>query len=392
MIEVSYERKNIPAKVGTIGIALLLIGALLVAVSFIFDPIRASFNSLISFMFLLSIGIGSLFLVALEYLVGAVWSVPFRRISEILTSLIFIAPLLAIPVLLNMHDMYHWMHQDAVDQDAILQSKEPYLNFSFFLVRFISIIAIFLFFKFFIVDKTQKQDQTGEQSITKRASIFSAIFMPLFAVMITLMAVDFMMSLEPHWFSTIFGVYYFAGTFLVALAVLTYIAVTADKSGMLVKGLTRDHYYNFGALTFAFTNFWAYIAFSQFMLIWYANIPEETFWFIHRSEHGWMPISIGLIFIHFVVPFIALLSRDSKSDPGRLKFIAPWMLFAHFYNLYWLVMPTFSPEGPVFSFYEIAFPVFTIGLVITVFYFASKGRNLVAIGDPRLQRGVNFHL
>jgi hypothetical protein len=144
-------------------------------------------------------------------------------------------------------------------------------------------------------------------------------------------------------------------------------------------------------LIFAFTNFWAYIAFSQFLLIWYANIPEETVWFMARWQGNWKYISIGLIFIRFVIPYSALLAQPAKMNPKRLKFMSLWILFSHIFDLYWLVMPNLS-TGILFSWNELGFPILVVGLIILVFYAKAKKNNLVAIGDPKLQRGLDFHL
>ena len=386
-----YQKKEFPKSILAIGLILLVIGVGLAAVSFAVDNARASFNMIIVFMFVFSVGIGSLFLVALEYLVDAVWSVPFRRLSEIFAAALIIVPVLAIPVLLNLHDVFHWTHHEAVEADKVLKGKEPYLNVPFFIIRFVVITLISWFFYTFITRFSRKQDNNPDQKYTRINIRFSAVFMPVFGIAMTIFAVDWMMSLEPHWFSTIFGVYYFSGTILAALAVLTFAAVNLAEKGYL-PGIRKDHYYNFGALLFAFTNFWAYIAFSQFLLIWYANIPEETFWYIHRWEGSWMYISIALIIVRFVVPYAALLSQPSKSNPKNLKVISVWILFAHIFDLYWLIMPNFDHHGIVFGWMEVVFWILGFGVVITVFALAARNKNLLAVGDPKLSRGMEFHL
>ena len=200
------------------------------------------------------------------------------------------------------------------------------------------------------------------------------------------------MSLEPRWFSTIFGVYYFSGTFLAGLAAITLFSINLNERGFLIQGIKPDHYYSLGAWMFAFINFWGYIAFSQFMLIWYANLPEETFWFITRGTGSWMYFSIGMIVVHFLVPYILILSQPSKMDPKRLKIAGAWILFAHFYDLYWLVMPTLDQQGFKFNFFDLAFPVFVVGLVMVVFYVFAKNRNMIPVKDPKLKRALDFRL
>lgn len=389
---VAYSRKEIPSKSYTLGIIISLIGLIGIVLGYFLEPERASFNMIVVFTWVVSIGIGSMFFIGIEYLSGAVWSVPFRRIAEINSSIVLIAPILAIPVILNIQSIYHWAHTESLISDEILRNKSPYLNQTFFVVRFVVTFIIWFLFYFLITRTSSKQDVSYDQRLTKRNTIISAIFMPIFAVTLTFFSIDWLMSLEPHWYSTIFGVYFFSGAILAAIAVFTFSSITLNESGFLVEGLNRQHYYSMGALLFAFTNFWAYIAFSQFMLIWYANLPEETFWFLNRGVGSWMYWSIGIIFVKFIVPYILLLSQPAKMDPKRLKIASLWILFAHYYDLYWIVMPTYSKNGVVFGWLELSAIVFSVGLLVVSFCLFSKGRNLVPVGDPKLKRGVEFHL
>jgi MFS family permease len=386
------EPIKLPGSINITGWILLIIGALAIAISFFFDRERSSFNLLIMLMFLLSIGLGSLFLVALEYVAGAVWSTPVRRVSEFLSASLIFLPVVAIILFFNMNDLYHWMHSEYVQSDKILSQKTPYLNYVFFIVRVAFFIGIWLLFYFLIIKNSRKQDKTGEQILTKRNTNLSAAFIPIFAITITFASVDWMMSLEPHWYSTIFGVYYFSGTVLAALASATLIIVLLRQKGYFPVKLLQDHLYSLGALMFAFINFWAYIAFSQYMLIWYANIPEETSWMLQRWNGSWKFVSIGLIIVHFIVPYFALLSQPAKMNPKRLIIMSIWILFAHIYDLYWIIMPTYSRDGAVFGWMELVFPVALVGLIIVLFSYKLRNNNLVPIGDPKLERGINFRL
>lgn len=400
----NYVRKDLPAGLSKWGFILLGVGLVMAVIAYTNNPLRASFASLIGFMFLLSIGLGSLFLVALEYLAGATWSVPFRRIAEILSSLVIIAPILAIPVLFNMHEMYEWTNKAVVDASHALTQKKAYLDINFFYIRFVGIISLLGLFYYIFTKNSLKQDISGDQKLTTFNVKLSALFMPVFAIGLSLLAIDFMMSLEPKWFSTIYGVYYFAGSFWVAIALITLFAVNFNERGLLGTGINKDHYYSLGALMFAFTAFWTYIAFSQFMLIWYANLPEETFWFIPRMTGGWGVISIGLIVTHFVVPFFMLIQRPSKTNPSRLKLVAIMILAFHIYDLYWLIYPTYSRiqsvvqkdasliSSPFFGWIEISYIILALGILLTVFSFVGKGKNLIPIGDPKLKRAMDFHL
>ncbi|MFA5010899.1 MAG: quinol:cytochrome C oxidoreductase [Ignavibacteria bacterium] len=386
-----YEKKELPDKVQKIGFLLTGIGLVLVLVSYFINPAREAFNNIIGLMFFGSIAIGALVLVALEYLSGAVWSTPFRRVSEFIASSLPIMLLFAIPLFFMMHTLFHWTHTEVVETDAILSGKTPYLNIPFFIGRTIGVVALFYVFYLVFVRNSTKQDTTKDQKLTKTNVKLSAVFMFFAGIGLTVLAVDWMMSLEPHWFSTIFGIYFISATLLAGLAATTFTAVSLNEGGYLVKGLTQDHYYSLGALMFAITNFWAYIAFSQFLLIWYANIPEETYWFVARWEGGWGFVSVLLMIARFAIPYAALLSQPSKSDPKNLQRVSIFILFAHFIDLYWLVMPTFS-KTIVFGFYEIGFPILSIGIIMLVFYAQAKKKNLAPIGDPKLQRGIDFHL
>jgi hypothetical protein len=385
--ENEFQKKSLPISVFKIGLVLSLLGLVLVVLAFYSDSTRATFNSLIIFVFLTSLGIGSLFLVALEYLAGAVWSVPFRRVSEFLSAIIFVAPLFAIPVILNITNIFTWTHTEIVSASESLTFKAPYLNEQFFFMRIAAIFLLWFFFYFLLIRNSRKQDISGDQKFTRRNIRVSGIFIPIFAITLSFIAIDWIMSLVPTWASTIFTVYYFAGTFLAAFSAMTYISVRLNEKNLLIEGVDKFQYYSMGAMLFAFINFWAYIAFSQFLLIWYGNLPQETSWFLARWHGGWEYISIGLIIIHFIVPYIALLSESAKSNPNRLKFMALWIIFAHFYDIYWLVIPTYN-KCFLFSWYEISFIIFAIGVVALVFYISSKGRNLVAINDPKLIRSL----
>lgn len=385
-------KKPLPKKLFSTGLLLTSLGILGVIISFAFDSARASFNAIVSGAFLTSVALGSIFFIGIEYLTGAVWSVPFRRIAEILSSLLFIAPVILVIVFFNIHSVFHWSHPEVVQSDIILKGKAPYLNFNFFLIRFIVIFLLWFLFYFLFNRTSQKQDKNPNPKFTKVNTTYSAIFMPIFAITLSVFAIDWLMSLEPHWYSTIFAVYYFSGTFLAFLGAFTFASIQLNQNGYLIEGLTRDHYYSMGALLFAFTNFWAYIAFSQFMLIWYANLPEETFWFINRGTGSWIYVSVALIFIKFVIPYILLLPQPSKMEPRRLRISALWIFFAHYYDLYWIVMPTFSPKGIVFGVPELSFLLLTTGIILFSFYIVANRINLVPIGDPKLKRGIEFHL
>ncbi|MFA7326560.1 MAG: quinol:cytochrome C oxidoreductase [Candidatus Kapaibacterium sp.] len=395
-IQINYTKKDLPKGYLKFGLPLLVIGIITAFFAYQLDPMRASFNNIISLLLIVSVGMGAIFLVALEHIAGAVWSVPFRRIAEQQGFIFLATPLLALPILFNMHEIFEWAHLDVVMNDPILYQKSPYLNTEFFYARSIGIFLIMTFFLFVYLRNSMSQDTTQSQKTTKINALISAPFMAIFAISITMVAIDYAMSLEPHWFSTIFGVYYFSGTFATAMAVLTLITLNLKENGNLLKEINRNHYYSMGGLMFAFTAFWMYMAFSQYMLIWYANIPEETFWFLPRMKNGWEYLSIGLVFIKFIIPFGLLLNRNSKMDPSRLKLASFWIIGAHIYDMYWLVMPTYNrmsgTEGPVFGWIELGFISLSVGIILVFYYLAANKKNHIPIGDPKLKRALDFQI
>lgn len=392
--EMTYQKKDLPSSLSRIGYVLLGLGLILGVIAFFVDHSRAVFNYLIAFTFMISIGVGALFLIALEYVAGADWSVPIRRVVEFFAAVTPLLALLVIPLLFNIGELFHWSHPEAVAEDKILQGKAPYLNVTFFIIRVFVLIGMWTLFYFFFIKNSKKQDSTKDQKLTTINIRLSAVFIPIFAVTLSIAAIDWLMSIEPHWFSTIFGVYFFAGTVLAALAAVTFATVLLKENGYLHPAMTNDHLFSLGALLFAFVNFWGYIAFSQYMLIWYADLPEETFWFLQRWEGSWAIISIGLIIVQFLVPYIALVTQPSKMNPKRLKFVSIWILFAHLYDIFWLVMPEMEElsGGYTFNWIDFVFPIAVAGLLILVFNYRAKKENLVPVGDPKLQRGLDFHL
>ena len=392
--EVGYVRRELPEKLKTIGLSLFAVGTGLGIIGFLINPERTSLSYLVTFMFLVSIGIGSLFLVALEYAVGADWSTPFRRISEFLAAVIPFLLILVIPLLLNMRNIFPWTHKSIVNSSELLKGKTAYLNIPFFIIRSLGIFIIWWVFYYFIIRNSRKQDSSKDQLLTKKNVNISSGFIPVFGFSITAIAFDWMMSLEPNWFSTIFGVYYFSGTVWCALAALTLIVILLNERGYLHRKIDSEHYYTLGLLMFAFTVFWAYIAFSQYLLIWYADLPDETIWFMHRWIGPWKIVSLAIVFTHFIFPFFYLLSYKVKMQAKKLKFIAIWILCAHLLDLYWLVMPGMPSNGYqyYFSWTDLVFPIAGVGLLILIFKYLSQKYNLLPIGDPKLQRGLDFHL
>ena len=298
--------------------------------------------------------------------------------------------LLALPVLVGVGRLYEWMHPSP--GDAILAGKHVYLNLPFFLVRFALFFTAWILGYRMLVEGSRKQDQDDESTFSASAARFSPVFMILLVVTITFAAFDWVMSLVPHWYSSIFGVYLLVSCMVAGLALTTFVAVVLKMKGYLPPEITTDHFYNLGALLFALNTAWAYIAFAQFLLIWYANLPNETFWYVMRARNGWGLVSWFLVVGHFLVPFIALLSRSAKTNLKRLRWVSLWVLGAHGIDMYWLIAPSVRTSGSPFTWQELWLPFAAAAVGLATWRWAASRSALIPLNDPKLESGLHFHL
>lgn len=259
------------------------------------------------------------------------------------------------------------------------------------MIRSFTALAIWLFFSYKLVKNSLAQDSTGDYKYTLKNRVLAPAFLVLFALTFTMVSFDQLMSLEPHWFSTIFGVYCFAGLFYSNLAATCLLTLYLGSKGKLEGIVNENHLHDLGKFMFAFTVFWAYIGFAQFMLIWYANLPEETSYYLQRFHGGWAGVSILLLVGKFMIPFFVLLPRDAKRNTKILAFVGVFMLLAQWVDVLWMVQPVFSVEGPQFGLPEVGVALGFLGVFgLAVSRFLAKN-NVVAIGDPRLAESVYHH-
>jgi hypothetical protein len=399
---------------------------------------------LVSFAFFLSIALGSLFFVMVQHLTRAGWSVAVRRVAEVCAATmpmmaVAFAPI-AVSVLVNEGQLYPWAreapgHHDAASddhdtkpasaavvshpglepaeaghakpraadttidphtEDLFIAKKHGYLNPPFFLGRFAIYFAAWVALALWMWRNSTLQDKTGDLIHSQRMQSASAGGIALFAITLTFGAFDLLMSLSPAWYSTIFGVYYFTGSMGAAVAVLILIVSGLQKLGFLTNTVTKEHYHDMGKFLFGFTFFWGYIAFSQYMLIWYANMPETTFWFAQRGAstnaahfNQWSWISLLLPICHFAIPFAGLLSRHVKRNTKSLAFWAVWVLVMHWIDLWWIVMPEMGPSIH-FGLPEIACFFAIAGLFAAMALRLAKMNKLVPVNDPRINASLAF--
>jgi hypothetical protein len=346
-------------------------------------------NWVLWFVFLLTIALGSLFIVALEHLVGARWSVPVRRVPERLSTLLLVVAPMALIGLGAVRVLYPGAGPEVL-HNKILAGKALWLGLPFFSARTILFLVFWLLSLAVLVRGSMHQDATKDPRFNLRARRFAPLFMAFFALGITMVAFDWIGGLEPEWYSDIFGVYLFAGSFLSGLAATALGILYLQRRGRL-EGVRRDHLYNVGGFLFAFTVFWSYIGFAQYMLMWYGNMPEEIVWYKERLQGPWLGVLLFLALVHFIIPFFALIPMDAKGDPKRLRVVATLMLGAHLLDIYWLIFPVLG-KGIMLSWPELCFAVFFLSVALLWVRGAMERGEDMPVGDPFLQEGLEFRL
>ncbi len=405
MSNVNLGSTPIIAKLQRYGLIAMIVGAIgLIAAYLVGPPERAMADYILGFWYFAGISVTMVFFSALQYLVRAGWSTAVRRIAENFSGLIPFIALGFVPIVLNMfshHSVYEWTHESA-KTDHILAGKAPYLNMTFFMIRLGLYAVLWFGMMKFIVGNSVKQDTAGTDiKPTEKNWKRAAPFVLLYAMTITFCSFDLLMSLEPHWFSTIWGVYTFAGHFVAAIAVITLMTVALYRAGYLHEYITREHFHDLGKLMFAFTVFWTYIAFSQYFIIWYANLPEETIYFAFREQGGWQYFGWALMLMHFVVPFMVLLRQDVKRKTNILVAAAVIILIAHYIDLSWIILPATQKviahyphhptHGVMFGWQEFTGWLFFAGAFMFLAARQFKKRAAVAYNDPLIHEAQTYN-
>lgn len=356
---------------------------------------------LTNFCFLISLALGCLFFVTVQHLAKAGWSVTVRRVAEIFAMcafplVILFLPIL-IPVLMGNDALYEWNAAGWTDHghgpiESMETLKKSYLNPSFFGIRVVAYFLIWGLIGWNFFSKSLKQDESGDPKLTLKMQRSSTWMMILFAASIVFASFDFEMSLAPLWFSTMFPVYFFAGGVMSGLAAIILTCLLIQNSGRCTDEITVDHYHDLAKLMFSFVFFWGYIGFSQFMLIWYANIPEETVWFEWRFNSGWAWVSVILLFGHLLFPFLGLMARTVRRSKKFLFYASIYMLCMHWLDHYWLVMPQYMDDHSFAAIPLVQIPVAIgmIGLFVALFCFIARDKSLIPLKDPRLGESLNF--
>lgn len=313
-----------------------------------------------------------------------------RRIMENIMITLPVGLILFIPIAFGLYDIYPWMNRPAVGAGALLGTKGAYLTQNFFVIRTVIYFFLWSLWAGSIYHQSTKQDTARSIRQMNIASRWSAPGLFLAVAVGTLASYDWLMSLEPKWYSTIFGLVMLSGGALSFFSVLTLVCLGFRRAGILKNSITQEHYHDLGKWLLCMTAFYTYVAFAQYFLIWYANIPEETIWYRHRMVGSWLPVSLAMPFLRFLIPFGILLCRPAKRSLKVIGFIAVWSLVVEYIDLYWIVMPTFYKTGPQPHWLDLATLVTTVSICGLVFWSRFKKHKMVPVGDLRFQQSLHF--
>ena len=368
--------------VGVAGLLICLIGLFV-------DRDQFFRSYLFGYLFWLGLAIGSLGILMMNHVVGGKWGLVTRRLLEAGTRTTPLMLVLLIPVLFGIGSLYLWARSDIVQHDRTLQMKQAYLNVPFFIIRLVAYFAIWMFYGITLRRWSLQQDRTGDPVLIDRMRALSAPGLVVFFLSGTFAFFDLIMSLEPHWFSTIYGGMFLIGQVLETFAFIIAVLVLLSRRSPFQGLLTVQHFHDLGNMMLAFTCLWAYLSFSQFLIIWAGNIPEEIPWYMRRLFGGWGAVAVVLVLFHFFVPFVILLQRFVKRDPSLLQKVALLMIAIRVVDVFWVVMPAFSQAefkraGFHLSWMDFAAPVGLGGIWVAAYIWNLKKYPLVPVGDSRL--------
>ena len=367
----------------------LIAGAVGTAISaagfFIAGPTQFYRSYLWSFIFIVALTVGPLAWLMLQYVTGGAWGLVIRRACEAASRTLPLTLIMFLPVVIGMNNLYPWTHADRVAADPLLQHKAPYLNVPFFLIRAAIYFAGWMFLSWWFNRWSAKEDAEGHDAVHTKMSRMAGPGLLFYGFSVTFMAVDWILSVDPKWFSTIFGLLFIANQALTGMAFLITLMVLLSKYRPMSEVLTHRHLHDLGKFMLALVMVWAYFSFSQFIIIWAGNLPEEIPWYLIRMNNGWQFVGLLLVLGHFVLPFALLLSRDLKRNFKFLAMIAVFILVMRFVDLYWLITPSFRTAGFGISFLDFTIPIGLVGLWLAYFLTQLEKRPLMPANAPHLE-------
>jgi len=364
------------------------IGLAGLAVGFFLSPTYFYRAYLLGWVTCMAVVLGSLGFGMLNHMTHGAWGITARRLFEAATKTLPLLLVLFLPIALGMKSLYEWANPEVVKGDHVLEAKQAYLNPTAFLIRLVLYFAIWIFLSWQLNRLSRQQDERSTAKLVRRFQMISGPGLVIFVLTLTFAIVDWVMSLQPHWYSTIYGVYYLA---CAGLSCLTFVVLMAHylKAHSAMSEVFRPSvFHDWGKLLFAFNMLWAYFCFSQFLITWSGNLPEETSWYLQRMHHGWGPVALIVVFGHFVIPFAFLLSRGLKRDSGRLAKIAAFLFLVQVIDFFWQIEPSFEVQTPAYWWLYAFGPLGLLGVWFAAFLQQYKKRPMLPINDPYLPESI----
>jgi hypothetical protein len=376
-----------PAQVGLFQKRALIVGVvflLLLAVGAILNRPQFFHSYLVGFLFWAGIPLGALALLMLQHLTGGQWGLVIRRVLEAATRTLPLVAVLFLPIIIGAHDIYPWTHHEEMSKTPALEQKARlYLNLPGFVGRAVLYFALWGVLAYLLNKWSWEQDRTAERRYTKRMRMLSGPGILIFVLTVTFASVDWAMSLNPEWFSTIYGLLFVAAWALSALAFSIAVLAIVGLREPLARVVRPNHFQDLGKLMLAFVMLWAYFCFSQYLIVWSGNLPEEIQWYLPRVSGGWGAIALSVVIFHFALPFMLLLSRSLKRSPGKLLMLAIVILVIRLIDFFWMVAPEFAHSSFHVSWMDVVAPLGIGGVWLAMFFWQLSKRPLIPINDPQ---------
>jgi hypothetical protein len=379
---------NPPASLKRLRQIALVVGALFIAimlVGYLLNPVQFFHSYVFAFCFWTGISVGSLALLMLQHLSGGGWGLVIRRILEAATQTLPLMLLMFVPLVLGAHSIYSWTHPEELAEHPSVASKASYLNLPFFTIRAVVYFAIWILLAYLLTRWSTLQDQTADREYAKKMRVLSGPGMVLIVFTVTFAAIDWFMSLEPEWFSTIYGLIFVASWALSALAFSIAVVGALSKDEPVSHFVGQYHFHDLGKLLLALVMLWTYFSFSQFLIIWSGNLPEEIHYYLPRIQGGWGAMALLVVILHFAFPFLFLLSRSFKRDSRKLVLIAVLILVMRLVDLFWTITPSFTHEHFHVSWMDLVAPIGIGGIWLSAFSWALSKRPMIPINDPQFE-------
>lgn len=387
----TYQPPERVSGLQTLGMGAAVIGLGLAGVGVAMAGLERFYQAyLVAYTFWLGVSLGSMALLMVQHLSGGAWGVVIRRPLEAATATLPAMAVLFLPIVAGMHDLYHWTHEEALS-DPVIAAKAPYLNTPFFLARAVFYFVLWNAIGHFLLKWSREQDQTGDPVYTSKLAYLSGGGLVAYTLSITFAITDWLMSVNPHWFSTMWGPLFMVGQGLAALALAITVLVFLMSSEPMNRVLSEHHFHDLGKLLFAFLMLWAYLSFSQFLIVYSANLAEEVPHYIARWNGGWQYVTVAIIVLHFVAPYALLLSRDIKRGITRLRLIAVWLLVMRVVDYHWQVMPEFHPTFGI-SPLDVGLAIGLGGIFLTIYAMRLKSQPLMPLHDAGLEKALTHHV